>query len=242
MTKLAVGFTQQVQLQWLEWAAQLATSGIPAAQAREELQVRLRPLVSVGGDDNRSNRGKLVGILMKTWLTPPSHLTALHQDALALFTTIPKKDHIALHWGLAMTAYPYFGVVVDAVGRLLALQGTVTLAQVARRVEEVYGQRKSIERGTERVFYTLHNWDVVQKTEQLGIYAAAPCQQIDDRRVALWLLEASLISKNVRSIPWRVAWQQPILFPFVLVAAEPNIDSRLELVRQGLDNDVVVRK
>ncbi len=242
MTPLAVGFTQRVQLSWLEWAAQLATSGIPAAQAREELQVRLRPIVSVGGHDHRSNRGKVVGILMKTWLTPPDHLAALHRDALELFTITPKEQHIALHWGMAMAVYPYFGTVVEAAGRLLALQGTVNLAQVARRVQEIYGQRESIERGTQRAFYTLHDWGVITKTSQHSVYGATPRRQLANPRFVLWLIEAALITKDAQSIPWRAAWQQPALFPFSLVAAEPGKDSRLELVRQGLDNDVIVRR
>ena len=242
MTKLAVGFTQQVQLQWLEWAAQLATSGIPASEAREELQIRLRPIVSVGGDDNRSNRGKVVGILMKTWLAPPRQLAAFHREAIDLFASVPKDHHVALHWGMAMVVYPFFGMVVDTVGRLLTLQGTVNLAPVVRRAQEVYGQRKSIERGTERAFYTLHDWGVIKKAQQFGIYNASPHRHIEDQRLTLWLLEAALISKDIQTIPWKAAWKQPSLFHFSLDTAEPPVDSRLEIVRQGLHNDVIVRR
>lgn len=242
MTQLAVGFTQRVQLAWLEWAAELAVSKVPPPEAREELQVRLRPLVSVGGDDNRSNRGKVMGILMKTWVTPSSSLTALHADALSLFQVVPKEQHLALHWGMVMATYPYFGTVVDAVGRLLALQETVSITQVARRVEEVYGQRRSIKRGTQRAFYTLYDWGVIAKTEQHSIYGPVPRVKIYDSKLASWLIEAALISRNAQSIPWSAALQQPALFPFSMTDGGVDLNGRLEVLHQGLDNDVIVRR
>ncbi len=68
MSRPSIGFTQRIELEWLEWTAQMALAGLSEDEIYAELQNRLRPIVSVGGHDNRSNRGKAVGILLKIWV------------------------------------------------------------------------------------------------------------------------------------------------------------------------------
>ena len=155
MTRLAVGFTQQVQLEWLEWTVAMTLAGMTPEAIYAELQSRLRPLVSVGGDDRGSNRAKVAGILLKTWVNVPAALHPFQEDALRLYATTPPAQRVALHWGMALAVYPFLGAVVGAVGRLLELQGRATYAQVRQRVREQYGERESIDRATRRILHSL---------------------------------------------------------------------------------------
>lgn len=241
MTRLAVGFTQQIHLSWLEWAAQLAVSGVSPAAARETLQWRLRPLVSVGGDDTHSNRGKVVSILLKTWVTVPDELRAFHQDALLLFAQTPPAQRLGLHWGMAIAVYPFLGVAVGAAGRLLALQGQVTYAQINRRVRETYGQRTSIDRATERIVYSLGQWGVLWRAEHPGLYRGAPPLAISQPGLSVWLVEAAMITQGLGTLPLAGARRQAVLFPFALDAGGLEGGPRLQVVRQGLDRDLLTR-
>jgi hypothetical protein len=181
VSRPVIGFTQRIQLQWLEWTAQMALSGLSEEEIHAELQNRLRPIVSVGGDDNRSNRGKVVGILMKVWVKVPKELRDFRDEGLAFLAKLPAGEHLPLHWGMSLATYPFFGAVVEATGRLLQLQGGVTFAQVGRRVQEQYGQRTSINRGAERAFYCLHDWGALTKAEQSHVFAQARPVAITDQ-------------------------------------------------------------
>lgn len=241
MTRLSIGFTQRIQLEWLEWAAQMMLSGLSTDDIYAELQNRLRPIVSVGGDDNRSNRGKTVGILLKIWVKTEDKLLPYRDEGLKLLARMPVEDHLSIHWGMSMATYPFFGTVVDAVGRLLQLQGNVTFAQVGRRVQEKYGERESIHRATQRVFYGLQEWGVITKTDERMVFQSTNPIVISDPQVSSWLVEAGMITAGIHSIPLNTATKIPALFPFQLIEPRIKDGKRLELFRQGLDNDFVMR-
>lgn len=241
MSRQSIGFTQRIQLEWLEWTAQMALAGLSADEIYAELQNRLRPIVSVGGHDNRSNRGKVVGILLKIWVKGSKEIRPFRDEGLELLAQSPVEAHLPLHWGMSMATYPFFGSVVDSVGRLVQLQNTVTFAQVERRVQEKYGQRESIHRGTQRVFYCLNDWDVLAKTNERMVFTGTKPMDISNTQLSTWLIEAGMIAAGVQSTPLKSARQMPVLFPFSLT--EPGIQdsNRLELFRQGLDDDFVMR-
>lgn len=241
MSRPVIGFTQQIQLQWLEWTAQMALAGMSDADIFAELQNRLRPVISVGGDDIHSNRGKVVGILLKIWVKGSKDLRPFREEGLSHLAKLSVDRHLPVHWGMAIATYPFLGTIADAAGRLLRLQGGVTFSQVHRRVEERYGQRTSIRRGAERAFYSLVDWGVLQPTEEKAVYAAAPPMQLSDPALASWLVEAALLTSGTQSVPLATATQLPMLFPFALPGNLSLENGRLELLRQGLDNDVIMR-
>lgn len=241
MSRQSIGFTQRIQLEWLEWTAQMALAGLSSDEIYAELQNRLRPIVSVGGHDNRSNRGKAVGILLKIWVKTVKELRPFRDEGLEMLAQLPGEKHLPIHWGMSMATYPFFGTVVDAVGRLLQLQGNVTFAQVERRVQEKYGQRESIHRATQRVFYGLQEWGILAKTNEQMVFTGTKTIDVSTPQLSSWLVEAGMITAGVQSIPLRTVSQMPALFPFSLI--EPRImdKNRLELFRQGLDSDFVIR-
>jgi hypothetical protein len=50
-----------------------------------------------------------------------------------------------------------------------------------------------------------------------------------------------MISTGARSIPLSTAGQLPTLFPFSLTVRDTAGNERLDMLRQGLDNDVLMR-
>ncbi|HIP71718.1 MAG TPA: hypothetical protein EYH05_10025 [Anaerolineae bacterium] len=241
MSRQSIGFTQRIQLEWLEWTAQMALADFSEDEIYAELQNRLRPIVSVGGHDNRSNRGKVVGILLKIWVKTADELRPFRDEGLEFLAQSSPSNHLPLHWGMSMATYPFFGTVVNAVGRLIHLQNSVTLAQVSRRVQEKYGQRESIHRATQRVFYCLHDWGVLAKTDERMVYTGVKLIAISSHRLSSWLIEAGMIAANAQSTPLDSALQMPVLFPFSLTTPRVTQNQRLELFRQGLDNDFILR-
>ena len=134
--------SQRVRLEWFERTAQLALAGLSRPEIETELKVLLEDKLSVGGSAIRGNREKVITILQRTWLSVDGDLEPLRLDGLQLIRELPHAGHIAVHWGMVMAAYPFWGAVAETVGRLLRLQGSVGAADVQRRVRELRGERR----------------------------------------------------------------------------------------------------
>jgi len=239
-----IGFSQRVRLEWLEQTAYYVLAGNDKAALGHGLQELLKDKVSVGGQAERGNREKVITILMKVWLTVPAELESLRVGGLDLLDRTPRRDHMAVHWGMVMAVYPFWSGVATQVGRLLRLQGSVAAGRVQRRVREQYGERDTVSRAARRVLRSYLDWGVLQESGEKGVYKAGPSLPIEDSRLSAWLIEASLHARANGSAPLKDLLDSPSLFPFRLkpmhaeglLAASPKID----ILRHGLDDDLVL--
>lgn len=255
-----IGFSQRVRLEWLERTANLVLAGNDEAPIYNALQELLEDKLSVGGNAKRGNREKVITILMKIWVRPPRDLHSLQREGLKLLSHLPREDHIAVHWGMAMAVYPFWGAVVAHVGRLLRLQGTASHAQVRRRVMEHYGQRPTVKDSVRRVLRSMVDWGVLKdaKTHDArrrdGTYLPGLSLAINQVEVIAWLAEAFLhahpngpASRSIgagRPVALRTVLDSTTLFPFrlkpVSAAHLVAVSGRLDVVRHGLDQDLIM--
>ena len=239
-----IGFSQRVRLEWLEQTANLILAGNDKAAVNDALQELLKDKVSVGVQAERGNREKIITILLKTWLTVPSELESLRVEGLELLKRVPRCDHLAIHWGMVMAVYPFWSGVATQTGRLLRLQGSAAAAHVQRRVREQYGERETVSRAARRVLRSYLDWGVLQETGTKGIYTAGKTLAVDDSQRIAWLAEASLHTRANGSAPLKDLIDGPNFFPFRIksIHAESLMaaSSRLDIVRHGLDNDLVI--
>ena len=232
-----VGFDRRLELAWLERAASLVLLGITPDDARRLLGSQLEESDDGGGMDGRR---KSLLLLTRIWVEPRDDLRALRDEGLTYIRRLPADEHLPIHWGMTMAAYPFFGQVADAAGRLLALQGTAGAAQVQRRMQELLGDRQFVTRPTRHVLRTMVTWRTLRDTETKGMYAACPRVPVDDE-LAPWLLEALMRARQKRAVHFRSLLGDPALFPFALPpvqASQMAARNGLDLFRQGLDDDV----
>jgi hypothetical protein len=239
-----IGFSQRIRLEWLDQTANLTLAGNDTAAINDALQAVLKDKLSVDGHAVRGNREKTITILMKIWLTVPRGLEALRDDGLQLLQGQLQKDRMAVHWGMTLAAYPFWGAVAAHTGRLLRLQGTASAAQVQRRVKEQYGERETASRAARRVLRSFIDWDVLHETDKKGVYRQGELYAIQDPRLIAWLAEASLHARMNGSAAIKDLLDSPSIFPFRLahMAAErlASLSPRLEFLRHGLDDDLVM--
>ena len=244
-----IGFSQRVRLEWLAQTANLVLAGNDKAAINEALQELLKDKVSVGGLSKGSNRNKTISILRKVWVTTPEELIPLRNDGLSFLSTqssslTPHHLSIAIHWGMVMAVYPFWSCVATQTGRLLRLQGSAAAAHVQRRVREQYGERETVSRAARRVLRSYLDWGVLQETGTKGIYSAGATLAINDSRLIAWLAEASLHARANGSAPLKDLIDSPSFFPFRIkpVRAENLVaaSSRLDLLRHGLDDDLIM--
>ena len=238
-----VGISQRIRLEWLEATANLALAGQDKEAIQRALNEMLVDKLSVNSRAVRGSRHKTVTILAKIWRSVPPELKALRDDGLERLSALDSVHRQAIHWGMTIAAYPFWGVVAAQTGRLLRLQSTASAAQVQRRVRERHGERQTVSRATARVLRSFVDWGVLEDTKAKGVYVAGKRGEITDPHVAAWLAEA-LLRSNVGGGKPSAVLRHPSLFPFQLprvgagqLAAR---SSRLEAVRQGLDGEALL--
>lgn len=243
--KQQIGFSQRIRLEWLETVASLVISENDERTIREILSELLKDKLSVGSNARRGSREKTISILMKMWVKPPKCLRDFHKDGLNLLKTLRPEEHLALHWGMALAAYPFFGAVALQTGRLLNLQGTVSSAPILRRLKEQYGERETVSRAARRILSSFIDWNILRETEKKGVYVLGTVQKVSKPKLITWMIEAYLHSQTNGRTELRSIIQSPIFFPFSFEDVE-NIFKlsfpRIELLIHGMDQQLVYLK
>ena len=242
--KTQIGFSQRIRLEWFEQTANLILAGNDKAVINDSLQELLKDKVSVGRESVRGNREKVITILLKTWLTVPRELETFRDEGLEILQGLTRKDRIAVHWGMIMAAYPFWGTVAAHTGRLLRLQGTAAAVHVQRRIKEEYGERETASRAARRVLRSFIDWGVLNDTHDRGVYELGEQYLVEERRLIAWMVEASLLARSNGSAAMRDLLDGPSIFPFRLahVSAEhvASLSPRLDMLRHGLDDDLLM--
>jgi len=239
-----IGLDRLVRLAWLEKVSSFILTGNDTARIKSILHGDLQGAFRSTNTDVRGSIDKTITILLKVWLTVPGELESLRIEGLELLKRVPPRDHLVVHWGMVMAAYPFWSNVAMQVGRLLRLQGSVAAVHVQRRIREQYGERETVSRRTRYALRSYLDWGVLQETGAKGMYAGVPLLAVTDPQLIAWLAEASLHARANGSAPLKDLIDSPSFFPFRIKPIHPeNIQTasnRLEVLRHGLDENLVM--
>lgn len=234
-----IGFDRRIRREWLDFVADGAAAGVASDVIRQKLDDLLSPDVAESGE--RGARSKTITVLGRLWLVPDPRIDGLRRTALEAFLSAVPEERLALHWGLAMAAYPFFFDVVSVIGRLLKLQGTASLSEVVRRTKEKWGDRERVARSARHVLQSVRDWAVVAPGGTAGVYQTAISRTSLGSGISWWMLEALLLGSGLAMAPRRQLVQSPAIFPFVVnvVSADLARDAPLELTRHGGEEEIV---
>jgi hypothetical protein len=241
---IQIGIDRLVRLKWLTKTASLLLAGNEDSVIKAVLQDDLKKSFRSENCNVRGSIDKSITILLKIWVRTPRELESLRKSGLDLIKNIDRTNQIAVHWGMVMAVYPFWGSVAIQVGRLLKLQGSVVASQVQRRMREQYGERETVSRRARYVLRSFVDWGLLKETSKKGIYTNSTPLAIDDSRLIAWLVEASLHARSSGSAQLKELLASPALFPFQLkpvnakslLAASTNID----ITRYALNDDLVM--
>jgi len=240
-----IGFNRYIKREWLDFTAGQMLAGHPVSQIKASLDDLLSSQLSIGSGAVRSSRSKTISMLLSIWVTVPRPLVRLRDEALTQMQLMPRSEYLPLHWGMTMTAYPFFCILAESAGRSLGLQGNVSVNMLKARMRELFGQRENVLRSTRYVLQCFSGWGLLQETSgKSGIYEILPVKTIQDDELASWLIEALLLSSGVNMASRKSLLQSSRLFPFQIKHFSPvrKPESHLDFFRQGLDEEMVVLK
>jgi hypothetical protein len=239
--KSDIGFGKKVRRLCLDLALDFVANGASFEEARPSLAKAI-VVDNPGKDATR----KILVNLNRVWFNPPDYCKATRDAGVVLYRRGNQSTQgLVLHWGMSIAAYPFIGTVAEAVGRLLRLQGAVSISDVKRRIGEQFGDREFVQRIVRFNISSFFDWGVIAATEEKGRYAPAVKIPVTDPEQAAWLIEALLHSRADGGLDLAKVSQQPLLFPFALEglissSAISKANSRLQTMRHGHMQELVM--
>lgn len=237
--RASIGFDRRIDVDWLDAAAAQTAADVSPNEMRCYLWNLLDGVVR--GDKFNSARGKTVTVLNHIWGEVPASAAALRDRAIAQLSTSTAEERLALHWAMMVGTYPIFTDVAIATGRLLALQGSFSLAHLTRRLVDTWGERSTLKRAAQRIVRSMIQWGILQDTTMRGMYASVVRRRAVRPAVGAVLIEALLLDAEEATISLNQLNGHPALFPFEvdINAGQVRGLSQFRVHRQGLDTDVV---
>lgn len=239
----SIGISQVVRREWYDLALDMQLDGTPSKEIRRELERLLKDRLQSGGFGERGKFAHLKAVtqLMKSWVLPDKDLLPLRDRALQAAQLVQRADRLALHWAVTIAAYPFWHAVAAQAGRLLRLQSMVTQGQIRQRIQELFGERSTVERSTRRVIRSFVDWKVLKDSQSSGCYEKQEPYPILEPAVAFVVVEATLHTTADKSMSLTAIKSDPALFPFILPVlngASLTIPG-VEYIRHGLDNELL---
>lgn len=201
-----IGFDRFIPIAWA--TAALQTRG--EATTLDDLHAMLRA-AGLGAAALKKTRT----VLNRLWLEPRPDLADFAARGVALFKQDPGVPPAALSWGMAIATYPFFGKVAELVGRLSALQGDCSSAEVHRRMSESFGEREGTYRMTNMVLQTQASWGALERAEKGNRLTRKSPIVVGSAPAVAWLAEAALRYAS-KAVPLEAISSLPVLYPFLL--------------------------
>jgi len=154
-------------------------------------------------------------VLNRLWLEPRVELDAFAKKGIEIYRAAPATTVAALTWGMALATYPFFAKISEIVGRLTALQGDCTTAEVHRRMAEIYGEREGTRRMTNMVLQSQIDWAILARSEDRKTLTRRQPILLKSPELIQWITQAVLV-RNDRPISLSALASQPAIFPFDL--------------------------
>lgn len=240
----SIGIKQVIRFEWMQKTVNLLLAGLDAKNIRQELHEFLADKKGNGSKGERSDQTRTFAVnnLMKIWVSPDSELMPLRDASLSSMRENSSMA-LAVHWGMISAVYPFWFNVARQTGRLLALQEQVTQMQIIGRMKEQYGDRQTVSRYSKYALRSFVAWGVLKDSKAKGCYEKAPVLSITDGNQAILMLESALMAALESKGVLRLLLNNPAFFPFQFPVIAGDFvsrhNSRIEVVRYGLDEELL---
>lgn len=227
-----IGFDRFIQLDWAAIALR-----VRAGMATLDDLLELLDSSHAGLAAKKKTRT----VLNRLWLEPRPDLVEFADRGVQVYRDSPDASVSALTWGMALATYPFFGRVAEIVGRLTALQGDCTSAEVHRRMAEIYGEREGTRRMTNMVLQSQASWGAIERLEKGKRITRKKAIDLHGSPIFTWLAEACLRYAG-RALPLANLDSHPVVYPFILGGSTSYLLSRsrvLEVRVDGAGNQII---
>ena len=233
-----IGFNRNIKQAWLDAVAAFCTEMDDPA----EIRARLEPIIAQD-INSPTNIRKSIDILLNIWFREETEPSPLHLQALRHYReSLAPSDRLWLHYGLTLTAYPFFATVTSVIGQLGRFEQAITSASVKKRVMAELGPLGSLDQAISRIFYSLRDWGLLVTAGKRYIYQPQyNLLTTGNPELEAWLLSSALHAHPAEELPLADLLNLPALFPFRFTVGAGYLRQmpNLAVQRQGLGMDMV---
>ena len=185
---IVTGIDRFIAKKWADYALDLLIAADPVVDPYEQLKAWLEQEIK-----GKESSLKTASQIRRVWLDPEGKAQFLSNQAIQSGIAEDLSNRSVLHLGMAINVFPLFREVCGIIGRLNGLQGACTRKETCQRVMERYGNPNSVPRMVGRVFQTLVDWQLIEKS---GKEYKTRSIAIENPALAGWFLEALLFSQS----------------------------------------------
>ena len=227
-----VGFLHNINLSWLDAAAESRLHNEDMASIRNELEQFLKQ--DLKGDVSCR---KTIDVLIGIWYKTVSIDQDLYSQALAFYPGIQSNEHIWLHYGLALLYYPFFRQTMAIIGQFARTGEPITRQAIKGRLAGELGHLGSLNRASERIVASLVDWGALVHQKKGSLYI--PQLQIfktNNLSMQSWLLACALTAHPSEQLPLSDLIRLPELFPFQFTVTLDGFrkNTKFTIQKQGM--------
>jgi hypothetical protein len=233
-----IGFDRDIKLEWLDAVATQVAAGRSTQEVRKVIHKMLGGVLSSGKPGAAMT--KTTTVLLHVWSQVPENATGLRDRIATVVPELSPQERLAAHWSMCISTYPFFLDVAANIGRLIGLQGEVSIASLRRRLAERWGDRSLMPQATRKVVRSMVAWGVLQDLKP-GLYVGRDRPFHVGVRAGTFFAEALLVGTGQKAMAVLDIERHPALFPFgtgvsvsILRAAK-----QFSVHRQGVDMEIV---
>ena len=233
-----IGFDRDIKLEWLDAVATQVSAGQTTGEVRQSIHKMLTGVLASG--KSGSALTKTTTVLLRIWSRVPEPAVGLRNRIAVVMPELSASERLAAHWSMCLATYPFFLDVAATIGRLLALQGEVSLSDLRRRLAERWGDRSLMPQASGKVVRSMVAWGVLRNIKP-GLYGSPERHPHISGRAGTFLVEAILIGSAQKSLPITNIDRHPALFPFQMAASVSVLRAakQFSVHRQGVDMEIV---
>lgn len=233
--KISIGFDRFIEIEWLDQIASWVSEDKPRNELHVLVDEYLTPFIK-GETSLRKTKNVLFGVWVNTNEKNQIHKT----QAIELWKTCSKQERLALHWGLAITSYPFFASIVRLIGRLLRLQDDIVSKELVRRSVEQHGDTESIKRASARLLQSLSAWNILIP-ESKSLFHPPKRIHLDNPELVTWLIASIFFSSDRDKLSVDELLADPAFFPFEIDPTffQVRQSKSLEVIHQGIGHVLV---
>lgn len=234
----SIGFDRDIRLEWLDAVATQVHAGHGTEQVRAFIHNMLTGVLASGKAGSALT--KTTTVLLRVWSRVPDVAVGLRNRIAPVIPDLTASDRLAAHWSMCIATYPFFLDVAATIGRLIALQGDVSLVDLRRRLAERWGDRSLMPQASGKVVRSMVSWGALRNIKP-GLYGTPERSLHIGPRAATFLVEAILVGSQNKSLPVTNIDRHPALFPFQMAASVSVLRAakQFSVHRQGVDMEIV---
>ena len=219
-----------LSLPLLETVYRLASLDIDKWERSAQLTIALREHTT---DADAATRVKWA--ISRIWINPPQPAVTMIRWAIDHPEHFP--DRRLMHVGALLSTVPFVGSVLGQIGRSIALDQTLTVPDLRRRLVARWGDTSTVRGGVGKTVTSLRRLGVVDGG---GRHPIVGCPRLTTSPLgAAWLVHTVMLSRWAGSIEIRDAAAAPELFWANQNTLDPNYP-HLELHTEALNRRIWV--